>query len=362
MAVALLASPATAGGQAPRGAGAAARRQGPVGRRVGRPVQGPRRKPVRVPGGSLDLNGLKGSNFVAAVDEAMGDGCRVTVTADALVLHVDRKKLPKDCDAALRAVRVFTAVEYPDATAAQRKAFGLHLPPAVDPAKPLVVLIHGVDSDRQGWEAMATLVEGTGRQVRLLRLPRRRPHRRERRPARQAPDRPAQDLPDPEGGPRLPQHGRLGRPLLRRRPGLRRRRRPPVPVRHAQPGLRLGPLAARPGGAGALSPLAARPELEPDVDDHRRPGRGRRRPEAQVQVPQAAERPAPPGRRPLHDRRRGPTCRPQHVARTGGTARPGCSCRTRRTGGSAPSADRRRGGCTARPRPSGPRCATATGR
>lgn len=126
---------------------------------------------VRVPGGSLDLNGLKGSNFVAAVDEAMGDGCRVTVTADALVLHVDRKKLPKDCDAALRAVRVFTAAEYADATAVQRKEFGLHLPPEVDPAKPLVVLIHGVDSDRQGWAAMAGLIEGTGRQVAYFNYP-----------------------------------------------------------------------------------------------------------------------------------------------------------------------------------------------
>src|SRR5689334_13828467 len=76
---------------------------------------------VHVPVGSLDLTGLKGSNFVAAVNESLGDACRVTITPDALVLHVDVEKLPSDCDAAKRAVRLFTAVEAPEATAAQRK-------------------------------------------------------------------------------------------------------------------------------------------------------------------------------------------------------------------------------------------------
>src|SRR5436853_7464053 len=73
---------------------------------------------IHVPVGNLDLSGLKGSNFVAAVNESLGDACRVTITPDALVLHVDVEKLPRDCDAAKRAVRLFTAVEAPEATAA----------------------------------------------------------------------------------------------------------------------------------------------------------------------------------------------------------------------------------------------------
>ena len=36
---------------------------------------------VRVPAGNLDLGGLKGSNFVAAVNESLGDACRAVFAA-----------------------------------------------------------------------------------------------------------------------------------------------------------------------------------------------------------------------------------------------------------------------------------------
>jgi pimeloyl-ACP methyl ester carboxylesterase len=107
---------------------------------------------VRVPArctswmpGSVDLHSMGGSLFVAALDKALGDGCRVDVTADALVLHVDTDRLPADWDQTRLAVRTFTATAAPVATAAQAQLFGLRLPKAVDPARPLVVILHGVD-------------------------------------------------------------------------------------------------------------------------------------------------------------------------------------------------------------------------
>jgi pimeloyl-ACP methyl ester carboxylesterase len=121
---------------------------------------------VHVPVGNLDVSGLKGSNFVAAVNESLGDACRVTITPDALVLHVDVEKLPRDCDAARRAVRLFTAIEAPEATAAQRKYYGLHLPDApLDAKRPLVVLVHGLDSERGIWSPMIRLLNDSGYQT-----------------------------------------------------------------------------------------------------------------------------------------------------------------------------------------------------
>ena len=115
--------------------------------------------------GRLDLNGLKGSNFVAAVNQSLGDGCQVSIKPDALVLRVDPEKLPKDADAAKRAVRVFTAVEAPEATAAQASRYGLHLPARLDPGRPLVVLIHGMDSSQAIWDPLQGLLGNAGHQV-----------------------------------------------------------------------------------------------------------------------------------------------------------------------------------------------------
>lgn len=52
-----------------------------------------------------------------------------------------------------------------DATRAQAKHYGLHLPANFDPARPLVVLVHGFDSGPERWDDMARLLEGEGLQV-----------------------------------------------------------------------------------------------------------------------------------------------------------------------------------------------------
>src|SRR5687768_1894188 len=53
--------------------------------------------------GDIDLSGLRGSRFVEGLNEALGDGCHVSITGDALVLRVDTEKLPDDMRSAKRA-------------------------------------------------------------------------------------------------------------------------------------------------------------------------------------------------------------------------------------------------------------------
>src|SRR5688572_22159073 len=95
-------------------------------------------QPVATPEGDLDVSGDKGATFVAALNEALGDGCRVKMRKDVVVVRIDTEKLPKDCDAARRAVRLFAAVEASEAAAAQGRSFqyGLNLPLPLDPNRP----------------------------------------------------------------------------------------------------------------------------------------------------------------------------------------------------------------------------------
>jgi pimeloyl-ACP methyl ester carboxylesterase len=124
-------------------------------------------QPVATPQGDLDVSGDNGASFVAALNQALGDGCRVKMRKDAVVVRIDTQKLPKDSDAARRAVRLFAAAEASEAAAAQGRSFryGLNLPSPLDPNRPLVVLVHGVDSSCAMWGSMSDLLQGGGYQV-----------------------------------------------------------------------------------------------------------------------------------------------------------------------------------------------------
>jgi pimeloyl-ACP methyl ester carboxylesterase len=115
--------------------------------------------------GTIDLNGLRGATFVRALDAALGDGCNIDVTPEALVLHFDPQKLPHSLDDAKQATRVFTATAAPEATARQHRHYGLLLPQRVDPHGTMVVLIHGLDCSRSNWFPMAELLMSEGYQV-----------------------------------------------------------------------------------------------------------------------------------------------------------------------------------------------------
>ena len=120
---------------------------------------------ARLPHGSVDLRTFGGSLFVAGLDQALGEGCHVEVTPDALVVRVDADKLPHDVDGAKLATRTFTATVAPEATAAQTRRFGLALPRVVDARRPLVVVIHGVDMAAADMTAMHQLLDAAGYQT-----------------------------------------------------------------------------------------------------------------------------------------------------------------------------------------------------
>jgi pimeloyl-ACP methyl ester carboxylesterase len=121
--------------------------------------------------GSVDLSSLRGATFIKALDAALGEGARISVEPDALVLHVDPDRLPHDLRDAKKAVRVFTAEAAPQATAAQRRFYGLLMPKSVSQTRPMVVLIHGLDCNRTNWFPMARLLTGQGYQVTYFTYP-----------------------------------------------------------------------------------------------------------------------------------------------------------------------------------------------
>lgn len=121
--------------------------------------------------GSVELKSLEGTTFIRALNTALGEGCNVRVSDEALVLKVDPKKLPRNLSDAKLAVRTFTAVAAPDATAAQRRFYGMLLPQHVDPDRRMVVLVHGLDCNRTNWFPMADLLVGEGFQIAYFTYP-----------------------------------------------------------------------------------------------------------------------------------------------------------------------------------------------
>jgi pimeloyl-ACP methyl ester carboxylesterase len=121
--------------------------------------------------GRIDLSSLKGSLFVRAMNKSLGDGCRLSVEADALVLQFDPEKLPKNARQTKKAIRVFTAVAAPGASADQARMYGLLLPNDLDATRPLVVLVHGLDCSKGQWWAMAERLQQSGFQVGYFTFP-----------------------------------------------------------------------------------------------------------------------------------------------------------------------------------------------
>ncbi|MDB5330089.1 MAG: Alpha/beta hydrolase family protein [Phycisphaerales bacterium] len=121
--------------------------------------------------GDIDLSGLRGSLFVHAMNAALSDGCRLTLDNGALVLHVDADKLPAHCDDAKLALRTFTLEIAPEAAARQAKHWGLFVPEHVDPTRPLVVLVHGLDSGHDCLRPLGDLLTQAGYQVAYFSYP-----------------------------------------------------------------------------------------------------------------------------------------------------------------------------------------------
>src|SRR4051812_39235726 len=48
--------------------------------------------PLRIPAGRVTVTGIAGSRFITASNAALGDGCRMTLQGDRLVLSCDAEK------------------------------------------------------------------------------------------------------------------------------------------------------------------------------------------------------------------------------------------------------------------------------
>jgi pimeloyl-ACP methyl ester carboxylesterase len=126
---------------------------------------------VTLNAGQINMSGIGGWTLVRALDSALGDGCNIHVDKDALVLSVDPSRLPHSIRAAKQSVEVFTAVCAPEATERQKRNYGLLMPQKVYPARPMIVLIHGLDCDRACWTPMAALLQQQGYQVAYFSYP-----------------------------------------------------------------------------------------------------------------------------------------------------------------------------------------------
>jgi pimeloyl-ACP methyl ester carboxylesterase len=78
----------------------------------------------------------------------------------------------KDCTAAVsHRVSSYCRAKVDRAKADQAKTWGLKVPADLDPQRPLVVLIHGLDSDDGVWDSMATMLRGRHYQVAYFNFP-----------------------------------------------------------------------------------------------------------------------------------------------------------------------------------------------
>jgi pimeloyl-ACP methyl ester carboxylesterase len=119
----------------------------------------------------VDLRGLDGSTLVHAVNDAMGDGLHLAVTNSAFTIRLDPQVLPCDWNSSCDALRRFTQTIAPVASERQRRTYGLHLPQVVNPDKPLVILIHGLDGDAYCCRDLAGLLNADGYQTAIFAYP-----------------------------------------------------------------------------------------------------------------------------------------------------------------------------------------------
>jgi pimeloyl-ACP methyl ester carboxylesterase len=121
----------------------------------------------------VNLNGPAGPDFLFAVNACLWHGCsfRVVDNSTALLTIADDVNPAGKLDAVRRLSRVYVAEKAPHATAAQARNWGLSLPAAIDPNRPLAVLIHGLDSDRCDCAPLGELLQSSGQQIAYFSYP-----------------------------------------------------------------------------------------------------------------------------------------------------------------------------------------------
>jgi hypothetical protein len=124
---------------------------------------------------SLSVRGISGWLAVQGANSALGDGFHLSVSDDALIVEIDPEKLPRDWSETALTVRKFTEKIAPDATARQRRRFGLLLPSVVDPARPLVIVVHGLDGDACSCVDLCKCLREDGQQAAMFSYPAEQP-------------------------------------------------------------------------------------------------------------------------------------------------------------------------------------------
>jgi hypothetical protein len=132
-------------------------------------------EPVLSPDVGLNVESIGGWVVVDAMNRALGQGFHLRVSDQALTIEYDPQKLPRGWNESCDALRRFTQVMAPDATARQERTFGLHLPRAVDVNKPLVILVHGLDGDSGCCADLAGLLKADGFQTAMFAYPAEQP-------------------------------------------------------------------------------------------------------------------------------------------------------------------------------------------
>lgn len=120
---------------------------------------------------SLDISGLEGSDLVTAINESLGKGGHVAIDQRQLTLSIDPSYLPDDGDSVKHAARVFTENIVPNATADQKRLWGLVIPENIDAGRRTIVLVHGLDCNRSNWVPMADMLTREGYQVAYFTYP-----------------------------------------------------------------------------------------------------------------------------------------------------------------------------------------------
>jgi hypothetical protein len=115
--------------------------------------------------GGVDLQSVNDWTIVRGLNSALGGGFNAAIADRDLVIRFDAEKLPGDWDQSCDALARFTDVAAPEAVARQNLRLGMHLPNVVDPQRPLVVLVHGLDGDRGCCSDLANLLNRAGFQT-----------------------------------------------------------------------------------------------------------------------------------------------------------------------------------------------------
>jgi pimeloyl-ACP methyl ester carboxylesterase len=119
----------------------------------------------------LSLAGPAATDFLGAMNACLWRGCSMQLRGDTAVLRLTELAPESLCRRASRLTRIIAAEEYPAATAAQARRWGLALPGRVEPNRPLVVLVHGLDADRNDCVPIGELIRQSGWQVAYFSYP-----------------------------------------------------------------------------------------------------------------------------------------------------------------------------------------------